>query len=123
MSERRIAEIIGWQFVRTGTMDRVIDGEWVKDSPTGYWMPPDCAYSDGSPPNVDDLVEWLLHRGFDVVLKALRTHLDDVQMLGERREVAVLIQTPDHSRCEYGLTPLAALEAAVRAVAVAEETA
>jgi hypothetical protein len=42
VSDKSIAEIIGWR--------------WSGRS----WWPPDVAYSDGSPPNVDDMLAWLV---------------------------------------------------------------
>lgn len=69
MSERSIAEIIGWEWhgQRVYRYDRILP-EWTPgdyygaETGRGTWWPPGVSYSDGSPPNVDDMVAWLLSR-------------------------------------------------------------
>ena len=96
MSGRPIGEIIGWE--RRGGPG------------FGYWCPPDVDYSDGSPPNCDDMLDYL-KAGFDVATKTdQRGKFTDVTLTSRRSEIGTW----------FGPTLREALEAAVRAVAEAE---
>lgn len=78
MSERTIAEIIGWEFVCTGrTVKRDQNGNPTDSRAAGYWQPPGVSSSDGSPPDVDDMTAWMSRNGFCVQTEYLITAGDN----------------------------------------------
>lgn len=102
MSERTVAEIMGWE--RAADYD---EERWVDPIDHVAWLP-------GSGYDCDDMLAWLLEHQWVVEVLPMHPHFDD------QREVVVT----HHNRgvChECGASTLhAALEAAVRAVADAE---
>lgn len=104
MSERSVAEIIGWV---------IEDNPWYNER-TAYREEPKRLRANGEywltskRPTVDDLLAWLRGQGYDVITKVMRFASDEPIVWAEAANRKVVKKAP---------TLLAALEAAVRAVA------
>lgn len=136
---QRVARILGWEprwphrspkgspDGGTLSMKCAECGEWVDPiDRTSYctvpWNPHwerDGRTRAGTPYDADDLMAWLLERGFDVFSGSDRTHLDVARLLGGRLTKVTLKPFKRHVMCFTAPTLLAALEAAVLAVAEA----
>ena len=98
MSERSVAEIIGWTHVG---YDDWVGLEW-------YSRPGEEQVQPSTEPTVDDLLAWLRGQGYDVTTKVMRFASD---------EPIVWAEAANRKVVKKARTLLAALEAAVRAVA------
>jgi len=102
MTERSIAEIIGWRL-------RPVDsGETRMD-----WAPEPYGFADGVPPTVDDLLAWLASQGWCTDIEYLIDHPTPVLVTLRSNTHPVTVET----EFPMNTSVLAALEQAVRAVA------